>query len=123
MQLWDDLRREDTNVFIVGATNRPQDLDPAILRRFERSLLVGPPDCAARKEVFGKLLQEVELDAAFDFDECARRTEGYTPSDIAAVCKAAAMPPEKTAGRRRTWKGSSSSGEEVMALPLRTEVL
>jgi len=100
MQLWDDLQREHHNVFIVGATNRPHELDPAVQRRFERSYLISPPDLAARKDIFHKVLKGVQLDRDFDFDLCASQTESYTPSDIAAVCKAAAFIPIQAALHR-----------------------
>ena len=80
MQLWDSLQTKSisssssdnhTNtenshgggggckVLVIGATNRPQDLDPAIQRRFERSFLVGPPDEHTRELVFKAILREV----------------------------------------------------------------
>ena len=46
-------------VLVIGATNRPQDLDAAIQRRFERSFLVGPPDERTRELVFKAILREV----------------------------------------------------------------
>ena len=48
MQLWDELSRTDNRVLVIGATNRPQDLDAAIQRRFERSYLVSMPNESAR---------------------------------------------------------------------------
>lgn len=89
MQLWDDLLRDKAEVLLIAATNRPQDLDPAIQRRFERAFLLPAPDLAARREVFAKVLRGVQLDADFDLPRCAQLSEGYTSSDIAQVCKAA----------------------------------
>jgi len=110
MQLWDELARQHSNVRILGATNRPQDLDPAVLRRFERSYYIPPPDAAAREDVLRKLLQNVPLDAHFDFELCAARAEGYTPSDLRSVCRAALQ--------RRQGGG----GQDGDAVPLRTQV-
>lgn len=115
MQLWDELLRDHADVIIVGATNRPQDLDPAILRRFERSFLIPAPDLPARKDVLSKLLRGVELDADFDADRFARSTEGYTASDLAAVCRSAVLIPIKEQAKR-------SSDGSADARPLRTEV-
>jgi SpoVK/Ycf46/Vps4 family AAA+-type ATPase len=115
MQLWDELLREHADVVIVGATNRPQDLDPAILRRFERSFLVPAPDLPARKDVLSKLLRGVELDADFDSDRCAQCTDGYTASDLAAVCRAAVLQPIKEQAKKK------EAGSSVVR-PLRTEV-
>jgi len=93
MQLWDDLIRDGSDVLIIGATNRPQDLDPAVQRRFERSFLIAPPDELSRREVLRKILKEVELAKTFDFALCAKLTEGYSASDLTALCKAAAAIP------------------------------
>lgn len=88
MQLWDSLLASPAHVIIVGATNRPQDLDPAVQRRFERSFLVGPPDKQARESIFRAILRDVPL-SDFDFQAAAEMTSEYTPSDIVALCKAA----------------------------------
>jgi adenosinetriphosphatase len=114
MQLWDELLRDHADVIVVGATNRPQDLDPAILRRFERSFLIPAPDLPARKDVLSKLLRGVELEADFDADRCARGTEGYTASDLAAVCRSAVLIPIK--------EQAKSNDGSADARPLRTEV-
>ncbi len=125
MQLWDNLQREGAAVFIIGATNTPQDLDAAVQRRFERSFLIGPPDETARREVFSKALKDVVLDRRFDFDLCARRTKGYTGSDIAAVCKAAAnIPLQEALVHQEQLQGGSTSNQTVVDVvrPLRTVV-
>ena len=110
MQLWDELQRDHSEVYILGATNRPQDLDPAIQRRFERSLLVPCPDYHSRKDVIVKLLRGVALDSDFDPDRCAHVTEGYTASDLAAVCKSAVLKNiRKDSSARSLSSGSSSS--------------
>lgn len=89
MQLWDELLRERSEVVVIGATNRPQDLDPAIQRRFERSLLVPSPDLTARRQIFARILRGVSLEADFDAFRCAQATEGYSSSDLTQVCKTA----------------------------------
>lgn len=73
----------------LSATNRPQDLDPAIHRRFERSLLIAPPTFSDRKEIFQILLREAKIEDDFNFEVCAELTIGYTASDIFSVCKTA----------------------------------
>ena len=91
MQLWDDLTRAGAKVMVLGSSNRPQDLDAAIQRRFERSFLLGLPDDVAREDIFRRTLREYELAASppFDFYRCVDLTKGYAPSDIQALCKAA----------------------------------
>jgi SpoVK/Ycf46/Vps4 family AAA+-type ATPase len=80
-------------VMVIGATNRPQDLDAAVQRRFEQSFLIGAPDEADRKAIFKVVLRHTKLSENFDFAACARLTEGFTPSDIVALCKQAVRIP------------------------------
>lgn len=92
MQLWDELQRNpesSVNVFVFGATNRPQDLDPAILRRFDRSFLVAMPSDADRRHIFQRILRDVRRSKDFSFDRCAELSAGYTASDIRALCRGA----------------------------------
>ncbi len=81
------------NVVVLAATNRPDILDPALLRpgRFDRIIYVPPPDEKARYEIFKVHTRKVPLADDVDLKELAKRTEGYTGADIAAVVKEAAM--------------------------------
>ncbi len=80
-------------VVVIGATNRPELLDPALLRpgRFDRLIYVPPPDMKARLEIFKVHTRKMPLADDVDLEELARRTEGYTGADIAAVCREAAI--------------------------------
>jgi transitional endoplasmic reticulum ATPase len=80
-------------VVVLGATNRPDILDPALLRpgRFDRVLYVPPPDKAARLAIFQIHTREMPLDEDVDLDILASVTEGYTGADIEAVVREAAM--------------------------------
>ncbi|GAQ81059.1 Nuclear AAA ATPase [Klebsormidium nitens] len=80
-------------VAIIGATNRPDIIDPALLRpgRFDRMLFVSPPDCKAREQIFGICLRATPCDAGVRVEDLAERTEKYTGADIAAVCREAAL--------------------------------
>ena len=80
-------------ILVIGATNRPQDLDPAIQRRFQRNLLIAHPDTAERLLIFKKLLTKVEKELSFSFDEVLYRTEGYCANDLLNVCQAAMLIP------------------------------
>jgi transitional endoplasmic reticulum ATPase len=85
---------EDNNdIVVIGATNRPDILDPAILRpgRFDRILLVGPTDKKGRLEIFKIHTKNMPLGKDVDINELAEKTEGYVGSDIEAVCREAAM--------------------------------
>ncbi len=82
-----------SNVVVIGATNRPDILDPALLRpgRFDRLIYVPPPDKEARKEIFKIHTRNMPLAEDVDLDKLAEITEGYTGADIEAVCREAAM--------------------------------
>jgi len=81
------------NVVVIAATNRPDIIDPALLRpgRFDRLIYVPPPDEKARLEIFKVHTRNMPLAEDVDLKELARKTEGYTGADIAAVCREAAM--------------------------------
>lgn len=75
------------DVVVIAATNRPDILDPALLRpgRFDRIIYVPPPDEEARYEIFKIHTRKMPLDDDVDLRELARRTEHYTGADIEAV--------------------------------------
>ena len=81
------------NVTVIAATNRPDMLDPALLRpgRFDRLIYVPVPDRDARKEIFKIHLRGKPLAEDVDIDALAERTEGYTGADIEAVCNEATI--------------------------------
>ncbi len=81
------------DVVVIAATNRPDLIDPALLRpgRIERHVYIPPPDKEARKEIFRIHLRGKPLAEDVSIDELAERTEGYTGADIEAVCREAAM--------------------------------
>lgn len=80
-------------VVVMAATNRPDILDPALLRpgRFDRIIYVPPPDIKARAEIFKVHTKKIKLSSDVNLEELAKRTEGYTGADIAAVVREAAM--------------------------------
>jgi len=85
---------EDNNdLVVIGATNRPDMLDAAILRpgRFDRILLVGPTDKKGRLEIFKIHTKNMPLAKDVDISELAEKTEGYVGSDIEGLCREAAM--------------------------------
>lgn len=78
-------------VFVLGATNHPWDVDTALRRpgRFDRMLLVLPPDQEAREAVLGYHLRDRPI-AGIDLGKLARRTEGFSGADLSYLCEAAA---------------------------------
>ncbi len=81
------------DVVVIAATNRPDIVDPALLRpgRFDRLILVPPPDEEARYEILKVHTRKVPLDESVDLKEIAKRTEYYTGADLAAVVREAAL--------------------------------
>ncbi|RLF18717.1 MAG: AAA family ATPase, partial [Thermoprotei archaeon] len=81
------------NVVVIGATNRPDILDPALLRpgRFDRLVYVPPPDFHARLEIFKIHTRNMPLAEDVNLEELARMTEGYAGSDIESLCREAAL--------------------------------
>ena len=87
----DDVSGNNEGVFLLAATNHPWDVDSALRRpgRFDRTLLVLPPDAAAREGVFRYHLKDRPV-AGIDLAKLARSTEGYSGADIAHICETAA---------------------------------
>jgi len=81
------------NVSVISATNRPDILDPAILRpgRFDRLIYVPPPDAKTRMEIFKIHTEKMPLNPEVDLDQLSRMTNGYSGADIEALCREAAM--------------------------------
>ncbi|OAA60764.1 AAA family ATPase [Cordyceps fumosorosea ARSEF 2679] len=75
-------------VIVLAATNRPDAMDPALLRpgRFDQMVYVGPPDEAARQAVFGVHLRGLSLAPDVDFAALARLTEGNSGAEIKGIC-------------------------------------
>ena|SRR5579859_2001410 len=85
-------------VVVMGASNRIQDLDPALLRpgRFDRQMLVPPPDLAGREAILGVHTRSKPLAPDADLGQVARQTSGLTGAELANICNEAAI----FAGRR-----------------------
>lgn len=81
------------NVVVIGATNRPDILDPALLRpgRFDRRIYVPPPDYEARLEILKIKTKNMPLAEDVNLEELAKRMEGYSGADIDSVCREAAF--------------------------------
>ncbi|RLG42682.1 MAG: AAA family ATPase, partial [Thermoproteota archaeon] len=80
-------------VIVIGATNRPNALDPALRRpgRFDREIEIGIPDRNARREILQIHTRGMPLADDVDLDRLAEITRGYTGADLAALCREAAM--------------------------------
>src|SRR6202035_4264145 len=82
------------DVVVLGATNRPDLIDPALLRpgRLERLVFVEPPDAAARGEILRTAGKSIPLSADVDLDEVAAGLDGYSAADCVALLREAALP-------------------------------
>ncbi|MEM5831287.1 MAG: AAA family ATPase, partial [Candidatus Aenigmatarchaeota archaeon] len=81
------------NVVVIAATNRPDILDPALLRpgRFDRLIYVPPPDAKGRLEILKIHTRNMPLDKDVDLEKIAEKTENYSGADLEAICKEAAI--------------------------------
>ncbi|KAH8992566.1 AAA family ATPase [Lactarius hatsudake] len=84
---------ELVGVTVIGATNRPEALDSALMRpgRLDRILYVGPPDFAGRIDILRIRTRNMSVDPALDLDALAAVTNGCSGAEIAAMCQEAAM--------------------------------
>ncbi|KAF9954845.1 hypothetical protein BGZ72_004245 [Mortierella alpina] len=92
----DDLNLENTNgkpVMIIGATNRPDSLDPALRRagRFDLEINIGVPDQDSREQILRVMSSKLKLSGDFDFKELAKLTPGYVGADLNALTSAAGV--------------------------------
>ena len=99
------------NVVVIAATNRPDIMDPALLRpgRFDKSIYIGAPDEESRRAIFGIHTKNRPMAEDVDLRELAKDTEGCTGADIAAICNEAVM----NAVRRLIAKGGQPTDEDI----------
>ncbi|KAF2583663.1 hypothetical protein F2Q70_00035264, partial [Brassica cretica] len=93
MTHWDGLMSNSGDrILVLAATNRPFDLDEAIIRRFERRIMVGLPSVESREKILRTLLSK-EKTENLDFRELAQMTDSYSGSDLKNFCTTAAYRP------------------------------
>jgi AFG3 family protein len=83
----------DTGIIILAATNRPDVLDPALLRpgRFDRQISIDRPDVKGREQIFKVHLKPIKISETLDIHKLAEQTPGFAGADIANVCNEAAL--------------------------------
>ncbi|KAH8410277.1 hypothetical protein KR009_010490, partial [Drosophila setifemur] len=92
MLQWDGLvSNANTCVLVLGATNRPQDLDKAILRRMPAQFHIGVPRDSQREAILQLILHGEQLHPAVNLSELARLTPGFSGSDLRELCRHASM--------------------------------
>ncbi|KAK8465311.1 hypothetical protein PHAVU_009G048700 [Phaseolus vulgaris] len=94
MALWDGFTTDqNARVMVLAATNRPSELDEAILRRLPQAFEIGIPDQRERTEILKVILKGERVEDNIDFGHIAGLCEGYTGSDLFDLCKKAAYFP------------------------------
>src|SRR6201990_2303841 len=108
-------------VILIAATNRPDILDPALLRpgRFDRQIAVGPPDVIGREAVLKVHAKGKPFAADVDLGVIARRTPGFTGADLANVINEAALLTARNNGRLITTQALEEAIDRVIAGPER----
>ncbi|XP_072968921.1 uncharacterized protein [Typha angustifolia] len=94
MSLWDGFTTDrNARVMVLAATNRPSELDEAILRRFTQTFEIGVPDRSERAKILKVVLKGERVSDDINYDYIASLCEGFTGSDILELCKQAAFFP------------------------------
>ncbi len=110
---------ENTGIIILAATNRPDILDPALLRpgRFDRQVVIGIPDIKGREAIFRVHSRNKPLDEGVDPQVLARRTPGFTPADIENMLNEAALLTARRNGRKIRMDEIEEAVTKVIAGP------
>lgn len=119
MTLWDGLTSANeaglpARILILGATNRIQDIDEAILRRLPKKFPVSLPSKTQRRRILKLILKDTKLDSElFDIEYLTRVTAGMSGSDIKEACRDAAMVPVREFIRAQRARGVNMSGVQA----------
>jgi cell division protease FtsH len=112
-------------VIVIAATNRPDILDPALLRpgRFDRQIRVGQPDLIGRKGILRVHARGKPIAPDADLDVIARRTPGFTGADLANVINEAALLTARSNGKQISMAAMEEAIDRVMAGPERKSAI
>ena len=112
-------------VIVIAATNRPDILDPALLRpgRFDRQIMVAQPDLTGRKGILKVHARGKPIAPDADLDIIARRTPGFTGADLANVINEAALLTARTNGKQISMAAMEEAIDRVMAGPERKSAI
>ncbi|KAL4362306.1 hypothetical protein GQ457_04G013340 [Hibiscus cannabinus] len=114
MAHWDGLlTKSGERILVLAATNRPFDLDEAIIRRFERRIMVGLPSIESREKILRTLLAKEKV-VDLDYKELAIMTEGYSGSDLKNLCVTAAYRPVRELIQKERLKNLEKRREEAV---------
>ena len=112
---------ETTGIILIAATNRPDILDPALLRpgRFDRHIVVDRPDVKGREAILDVHIKEKKLAEDVDLAVLARRTPGFVGADLANLVNEAALLAARAGGKEITMKDFEEGIDRVIAGPER----
>lgn len=112
---------QGTNVIVMAATNRPDVLDPALLRpgRFDRRVTLDAPDLKNREEILGVHSEGKPLDKAVDLRTIAKKTPGFSGADLANIMNEAAILAARHNQKKISQSDLNNSVEKVMMGPER----
>ncbi|KAG6889634.1 hypothetical protein C0992_004525 [Termitomyces sp. T32_za158] len=102
MTLWDGLLSASDRILVLGATNRPNDIDAAILRRMPKRFAIQLPDYTQRLKILTLMLKDTEMSPDFSLGALAAQSEGFSGSDLKEICRNAAMVPVREYLRNAT---------------------
>ena len=104
---------EKKQVFVVGATNRPDILDPAITRpgRLDQMIYIGLPDEPSRKSIIDAVLRKSPIDPTVDRNHIAKITNGFSAADITEICQRAAKCAVREAIQAEIWMNNKEDPE------------
>ena len=111
----------NTNVIVVAATNRPDILDPALLRpgRFDRRVVLDHPDILGRKEILNVHSKGKPIDPGVEMESIARQTPGFTGADLANLVNEAAILAARGARKTVTHPDFAEAIDRIIAGPER----
>ncbi|KAF9478209.1 ATPase [Pholiota conissans] len=109
MTLWDGLLSGTDRILVLGATNRPNDIDSAILRRMPKRFGIGLPNLEQRTKILNLMLKDTKVSPDFSVPVLAEQTDGLSGSDLRELCRNAAMVPV------REFMRSSTASHEALA--------
>ncbi|KAG5645459.1 hypothetical protein DXG03_006004 [Asterophora parasitica] len=108
MTLWDGLLSASDRILVLGATNRPNDIDSAILRRMPKRFAIQLPNFEQRLRILSLMLKDTKLAEDFPMTSLTELTEGHSGSDLKEMCRNAAMVPV------REYMRSAANNQELL---------